>query len=233
MSRLLALSSNYDLPTRYVSAWVGQIIEESRVLGHSVYHLADGELTESNLYGALEQFMPELVVGGGHGSSSVFTTMNVQPLIVACTNDGVLAGMQIFFASCLCGVELVPSVVSKGGLAAAGFTSEFTWVISEPYDPASDPYSQPFRRMIVEPFMEVVRGGGWAGWYSRLRAVASEEIVSWGQVTDDALASQVIYCLQHNMNAATYMAEGEVVGGGAGLSPLVLLGLLYAVSEVL
>ena len=232
MSRVLALSSNYDLPTMYVSRWIQRIIDQARILGHSVYHLADGELTETNLYGAIEQQSPEYVFAGGHGSSSVFTTMDAQPLIVACSNDEVLAGAQVLFASCLCGVELVPSAYGKGALAVAGFSSEFTWVVSEPYDPASDPYAYPFERMIVEPVLEVLRGRGWAGWYSRLRAVAAEERAKWGQVTDDPLAAQIVYCIDHDAGCATYVAEGEYVGGGGGLDPVLLLGLLYGLSKV-
>ena len=233
MSRVLALSSRFDLPTIYVSHWISKIVEEARRLGHSVFQLADGELTESNLYGAIESFSPEYVVAGGHGSATTFTTMNLQPLIVACSNDEVLSGSQVLFASCLCGIELVPSVVSKKGLAAAGFTSEFTWVVSEPYDPSTDPYSQPFGRLIVEPMIEVLKGRGWKAWYDTLRKIGAEEKAAWGQVTDDPMASQIVYFLDHDIKAATYVAGGEVVGGGAGIDPMLLLGILYGAMKVL
>ena len=197
----------------YVSAWLNQIVGEARRLGHSVYQLADGDLTESNLYGVIESFKPEIVIGAGHGSASTFTGMNLKPLIVACVNDQVLSGSQVLFASCLCGVELVPSVVSKGGLAAAGFTSEFTWVVSSPYDPYTDPYSQPFGRLIVEPMVEVLKGRGWRAWYDTLRSIGEEEKASWGRVTDDPLASQVVYFLDHDIRAATFVSTEEELPG--------------------
>jgi len=188
-------------------------VEEARRLGHSVRQLVDGELTESNLIGVIEGYAPEFVVAGGHGNQSTFTGMNLSPLIVACTNDGMLAGSQVLFASCLTGIELVPSVVSKGGLAAAGFTSEFTWVVSEPYDPYSDPYAQPFGRLIVEPMVEVLKGRGWRAWHDTLRRIGAEEKAAWGRVTDDPLAAQVVYFLDHDMRAATFVStEEEMVG---------------------
>jgi len=208
-----------------VSAWVNQLVGEARRLGHSVSQLVDGELTESNLYGEIERFKPEYVIGGGHGSTNTFTGMNLHPLIVACTNDGVFYGSQVLFASCLCGVELVPSVVRKGGLAAAGFTSEFTWVVSEPYDPYSDPYSQPFGRLIVEPMIEVLKGRGWKAWHDTLRRVGEEEKAAWGQVIDDPLASQVVYFLDHDIRSATFVSTEEGMPG-LGLGPLLVGGYL-------
>lgn len=213
MSRVLALSSSYDLPTLYVSAWVSQIVEEARRLGHSVRQLVDGELTESNLIGVVESYVPEYVIAGGHGNQNTFTGMNLSPLIVACTNDDLLSGSQVLFASCLTGVELVPSVVSKGGLAAAGFTSEFTWVVSGPYDPYTDPYSRPFGRLIVEPYIEVLKGRGWRAWYDTLKRVGEEEKAAWGQVTDDPLAAQVVYFLDHDIRSATFVSTEEGLPG--------------------
>ena len=225
LSRLLAISSSYDLPTVYVSAWVNQIVEEARRLGHSVRQLVGGELTESNLRGTIDSYAPEYVVAGGHGNQNVFTGMSLQPLIVACTNDQMLSGSQVLFASCLTGVGLVPSVVSKGGLAAAGFTSEFTWVVSEPYDPVSDPYSRPFGRLIVEPMVEVLKGRGWKAWYNTLRRVGGEEKAAWGQVVDDPLASQVVYFLDHDIRSATFVSAEEEMPG-LGLGPLLVGGYL-------
>lgn len=213
LSRLLALSSKYDLPTVYVSHWVSQLVEEARRLGHSVQQLVDGELTESNLIGTIASYAPEFVVAGGHGNQNVFTGMNLSPLIVACTNDGMLAGSQVLFASCLTGIGLVPSVVSKGGIAAAGFTSEFTWVVSADYDPNTDPYSQPFGRLIVEPMVEVLKGRGWKAWYDTLRRIGAEEKAAWGQVTDDPLAAQVVYFLDHDVRAATFVSSEEEMWG--------------------
>ena len=119
----------------------------------------------------------------------------------------------MLFASCLCGVELVPSVVSKGGLAAAGFTAEFTWVVSEPYDPYTDPYSQPFGRLIVEPMVEVLKGRGWRAWYDTLRRIGEEEKAAWGRVVDDPMASQVVYFLDHDIRAATFVSATEELPG--------------------
>lgn len=206
-----------------MSYWVNRIASEARLLGHQVMSLTGGEASESNLKSVLESFEPTYAILGGHGSATVFTGMNLSPLLVACQNDEMLEGTQSLFVSCLTGISLVPSVVSKGGVAAAGFTSEFTWVVSPPYIPATDPYAAPFERMIVEPATVVLRGGSWADWYAAIQRVKREEEAKWG-VSDDVLASDVIYCLRHNAGAATFMGAGVV---RAGMGPLLLVPLLW------
>lgn len=190
-------------------------------MGHEVTQLKDYEANEDNLYSVVENWRPELCFFAGHGSGGSFTTMNLQPLLVACRNDGILAGSGSLFISCLTGIELVPSIVSKGGLASAGFTSEFTWVVSEPYDPFTDPYWKPFERMLLEGSRELLRGNGWRAWYDAVQRVGREEEAKWGYSTDP-LAPSVVYALRHDYSVATYVGEaGGVVAGG--LNPLIVL----------
>jgi hypothetical protein len=190
-------------------------------MGHEVQYLRDYELNPESYAYAMEVFKPDLVFASGHGGPNVFTTMNVSPLIVACTNDGLLAGSSIFFISCLTGIELVPSIIKKGGKVAAGFTSEFTWIVSDPYDPATDPCWKPFERMLIESSMEILRGNSWSQWYNTLQRVGKEEEAKWGRSTDPQ-APDIIYALRHDYQAATYMGEG-ISGGVEGFNPLLLI----------
>lgn len=221
MARVLCVSSSYDLPTRYVSAWIGRIAEEARLLGHQVLSLMNAD--EAALRSAIESFQPKFCFMGGHGSGTTLTTTNLQPLLVACQNDEMLSGTQVLFASCLTGISLVPSVMSKDGVAAAGFTAEFTWVVGEPYDPATDVYSKPFERLIVEPAVEVLRALSFGPWFTAIRRIGAEEERTWG-LSEDPLASQIVYCLRHNVGAATVMGEGVV---RAGMGSLLLVPLLW------
>lgn len=196
---------------------------EAQALGHEVQHVKDYGLNPESYAYVMETYKPEYVFAVGHGGPNVFTGMNVSPLIVACTNDGLLSGSSIFLISCLTGIELVPSIVRKGGRAAAGFTSEFTWIVSDPYDPATDPYWKPFERMLVESSLEILRGKGWVQWYSTLQRVGREEEAKWGQSTDPQ-APDIVYALRHDYQAATVMGEGLSVESGE-FNPLILLPL--------
>lgn len=220
--RLLVGDAPFDLPTRYLTNWLSKIVNRAREMGVQVLWLQGAEMTAGNIQRAMQEFSPDYIVLGGHGSDNVFTGLNMTPVFVGCVNDEILAGSETLFVSCLTGRQLVPSVVRKGGIAAAGFTAEYTWVISEPFNPETDPFAKPFERMIVEPVLEVLRGGGWTGWYNKLQSVADEEERRWGLI-DDPLSPQVVLAIRQDRRAATWTGVGGGAGGGGGLVPLVVL----------
>lgn len=223
--RVLVESSSFDLPTSYISTITDQLAAEAQAMGHEVRAIRDYEATPENLASLIQSFQPELCFFSGHGGPGLFTGMNVTPLLVACTNDGILAGSSTFLISCLTGQQLVPSIVKKGGLAAAGFTSEYTWVVSPPYEPSTDPYWAPFKRMLIESSRELLKGNGFGAWYSTLKRVGVEEATRWGQSTDPQ-APDIVYALHHDYDAATYMgAGGGASAGGESLGLLVLVPL--------
>ena len=209
----------------YLASAMDKIAVGARNLGAQVIQIRGASANIGTLFEVLQNFKPEFVFIGGHGSSNLITTTNLEPLLVACQNDEIMAGLQSYFISCLSGIALVPSVVRKGGLSSAGFTEEYAWVISPPFVPEQDPTWRPFERLIVEPALEAIRGGGARGWYNRLQAVAGEEERRWGESTEP-IASQVLLFLRQDKRAATFTGEGGV--GGVSLFPLVLL---YALAK--
>ena len=221
MVRLLTVDAPWDLPTIYLSAWMEKLIAEARQLGVEVLSLR-GFLTPEGLADAIEQFQPDKILMGGHGGPNVFTTENMQVLLVGCTNDQMLTGRETLLFSCLTGQQLVPSIVSKGGVAAAGFTAEFVWVVTPPYLPDEDAYAKPFERLFVEPMLEVLRGAGWSGWYDKLQSVAREEERVWSQ-SEDPLSAQIVLSLIQDRRAATWLGEGGGVAASMDVLPLLAL----------
>lgn len=224
MVRVLVFDSPFDTPTRYLATAMNKIAAGAQRMGAEAMQIRGPPANFFTLVDALQSFQPELVFIGGHGSSNLIMTSALEPLLVACENDEVMAGVQSYFISCLSGIALVPSVVRKGGVASAGFTEEFAWVISPPFIPESDPTWQPFERLLVESALAAIRGGGARGWFNRLQAVAAEEERRWGAMTEP-IASQVLMYLRQDKRAATWTGEGG--GEGGGILPIVLLlGLL-------
>lgn len=121
-------------------------------------------------------------------------------------------GKSVWSGNCLTGQVLVPSVVSKKGIAAAGFTAEYVWAVSPPYLPAQDVYARSFERMIVEPALEVLRTGSWGSWYSKLQSVAREEEAAW-LGSEDPMASQVVLFIRQDKGSATFVSLEEDMPG--------------------
>jgi len=220
----LTVDAAWDLPTVYLGSWIDSLVAEARRIGVQVLSLRGGEVTESNLIGAIASFQPDYIFLGGHGSPTVFTAANMVPLLEACHNDQILANTRAYFISCLTGQRLVPSTVSKGALGAAGFASEYVWVVNDPYIPDQDPYAKPFERLVVEPSLELLKGNGYRAWYDRLQRVAREEEAAWSQSTDP-LAAQVVLFLRQNAGSATFVSATEEMPG-LGLGPMLVGGYL-------
>lgn len=222
MVRLLVADAPFDLPTIYLSSWLETLIAEARLIGTQVLRL-QGPISEADLVSSIQSFQPEMVFIAGHGSPSVITTANLVPLLQACTNDQILSGRSVYYISCLTGQQLVPSTVSKNAVGAAGFTSEFTWVVAPWFTVDQDPYAKPFERLVVEPALELLKGNGYRGWYDRLQRVADEEENRWLQI-DDPMAAQVVLYLRQNAGSATFVSATEEPPEGLDLSTLVLAG---------
>jgi hypothetical protein len=229
--RVLIVHYIADEATAYASFWAELIAQEFRAAGHDVRELSGSADTQAGLLSSMEQFQPDFVVFAGHGSERIMTGAGIQPILIACNNDQIMAGSSCLFIACLTGIALCPSIVSKGGIAAQGYVKEFMFMTDGLGSPASDQYAYSFTRILVSAARVMAQGGSWRDWYSTFRAVSQEEIAWWNQ-SEDPLAASVIYCLQSNLGAAVVSGAGTVDTaeglGGSGLMPLVVIGTVIA-----
>ena len=150
----------------------------------------------------------------------MFTGAGMQVVLEACRNDGMMAGSQCQFISCLTGISLCPSMVSKGAVVAQGYTAEFIWMIDGSGSPAIDYLAASFTRTLVESARVLLRGGTWQDFYSTFRRVSDEEIAKWGN-SSDPLAASVMMCLRQNRDSLVISGAGgmEAPEGGNILIP--------------
>ena len=232
MARVLIVSCVNDEPTLFAAYWANLVGQEARAAGHEVRALTGSAVTEQGLLSSMEGYQPDLVILAGHGSATIFTGSGYQTVLLACTNDQMMAGSRALFISCLTGLSLVPSMVRKGTVAAQGFVKEYQWMIQgDGTPPASDVYARSFERTLVESARVIMQGGSWQDWYQTFQRVSQEEIARWGQ-SSDPLAASVIMCLRSNASAAvisgagTISEEGGEVSVGSPVLPLILIGAL-------
>ena len=220
IARVLTVYCVNDEATVYAAFWARLIGAEASMAGHQVRDLSGTFVTEYGLLTAMEGYQPDFVVLAGHGGPSVFTGAGMQVVLEACRNDQMMAGSQCQFISCLTGISLVPSMVSKGAIAVQGYTAEFIWMIDGSGYPAGDVYAASFTRTLVEAARAILRGGTWQEFYSTFRRVSDEEIAQWGN-SSDPLAASVMMCLRSNRDSMVISGAGsmEVPEGGNILIP--------------
>lgn len=230
MARLLGVHATVDEPTVYSSAWTSMLMGVARAVGHEARELTGAMVTPYGLLSSMEQYRPDLVILGGHGSSSTFLGAGYQVVLQACQNDGMMKGSQCLFISCLSGLVLVPSIVSKGGLVASGFTREYTFMIDGSGRPETDSYAASFTRIWVESCRVIFQGGSWPDFYRAWKRLSDEEIARWGASTDP-LAPSVILCLRQNRNSLVVNGAGtlEDPEPGVATSILPILAIVAAV----
>ena len=233
MARVLAVHVINDEPTKYASFWAQKILGEARRVGHTTRQLTGGMVTSAGLQSSMEQYKPDMVVLAGHGGPNVFTGAGMQVVLQGCINDGMMKGSQSMFVSCLTGLSLVPSMVSKGSLAVSGFTKEFVWMIDGSGFPAGDRYAASFTRFWVESSRALFQSGSWQNYIQVGKRIWQEEEAKWMQSTDP-VAPSVILCIRQNSSAMVVNGAGtmdfpEFGGGLTGFLPVLAIGaLLYS-----
>ena len=230
MARVLGVHVINDEPTRYASYWAERIMGEARRVGHTTRQLTGAMVTSAGLQSSMEQYKPDMVVLAGHGGPNVFTGAGMQVVLQACINDGMMKGSQSMFVSCLTGLSLVPSMVSKGSLAVSGFTKEFVWMIDGSGFPAGDRYAASFTRFWVESSRALFQSGSWQNYFQVGKRIWEEEEAKWQQ-SSDPVAPSVILCIRQNSSAMVVNGAGtmdfpEFRGGITGFLPVLAIGAL-------
>ena len=232
MARVLAVHVLNDEPTRYASFWAQTILGEARRVGHTTRELTGGMVTPAGLQSSMEQYKPDMVILAGHGGPNVFTGAGMQVVLQGCINDQMMKGSQSMFVSCLTGLQLVPSMVSKGTLAASGFTKEFVWMIDGSGFPAADRYAASFTRFWVESSRALFQSGSWQNYYQVGKRIWAEEEAKWQQSTDP-VAPSVLLCIRQNSSAMVVNGAGTMeipdFAGFTSFLPVLAIGaLLYS-----
>ncbi len=225
MARILGVHVALDEPTVYASAWASMLMREARGAGHEARELTGSMVTPYGLLSSMEQYIPDLVILAGHGNSTTFFGAGLQKVLQACQNDGMMKGSQCVFISCLSGLVLVPSIVSKGGIVATGFTRNYSFMIDGTGNPATDVYAASFTRIWVESCGVIFRGGSWQDFFAAWKRLSDEEIARWGQ-SSDPLAPSVILSLRMNRNSLVVNGAGTLEAPEPGVAGLPILPLL-------
>lgn len=94
----------------------------------------------------------------GHGNATTYTAQREEVVLKACENDEIMSGTLSHFISCSVGVELLPSIVQKGGVGTVGYMVDFTFMVDTSYSMEEDPYAEPFKDVTVTIITKMLQG---------------------------------------------------------------------------
>ena len=235
MPDVLFLRPAYEIATDYLSSWFGYGIAEAEKMGYRVIDLQGDGATYDNLVDALNTYKFSALFLGGHGSANIFTGQDGQTIFQACTNDQVLSGNIAYYLSCFVGIELGPSNVKKGLVSFLGYNVDFRFMVDNSYAIDKDPFAEPFRDIVVEVIVRILRGESmqnvWLGGIAKC-----DELIAKVHDRPEPQWSDVISFLEHDKNGFVALGNKEayvlspsptmVGGAGASIVPIISGALL-------
>lgn len=129
-------------------SWLGLAMGDVAGQGFSVIDSSGPYATSYSFFDTLQRYDPDIIIADGHGDPSTLTGQGLQEVLKACVNNEVLSGKVVCAVSCLTGQTLGPDSRDKDADAYMGFVNEFSWVVSPPFNPATDPVAYPFQQII-------------------------------------------------------------------------------------
>lgn len=208
-------------------------------LGFRVLDSEGAYATPYSFFETIENYSPDLIVADGHGDPSSLTGQGLQEVLRACTNNQVLSGKTVCTVSCLTGQNLGPDSRQKTAKAYIGWVNEFTWVVSPPYIPASDPVARSFgeivRKLVVLSGQYTLEKISLKQLYDGVLAEFEkhERFYSVPPGSDDPYATDILLSLRHDKKGLITLGEAGkyVIAEPIPLVPLAEIALgLTAVS---
>ena len=208
---------DFDLATHYMNAWLGQSINDARGEGYTVVDNSGPYATPYNFFDTLEKYNPDVIIADGHGDPNSLTGQSLQEVLRTCTNNQVLSGKTFCAVSCLTGQILGPDSRNKTARHYIGWVNEFTWVVSPPYDPLTDPVAFSFKEVIRSLVRNTCRLNldkiSLRQLYDGVMTEFQkhEDYYSSPPGSDDPYATDILISLRHDKKGLITLGEGGVV----------------------
>ncbi len=117
---LLVTRPNFDLTTRYISAWAEKVIEFAKLKNKKVFDLAKSRANLKEFESVIRKQDPGLIFLNGHGNENQVTGQNNQVLLALGNNEDLLKNKSVYALSCRSGKSLGPGSIDKKILPFGG-----------------------------------------------------------------------------------------------------------------
>lgn len=197
--------------------WLGLAKADVASLGYQIIDSSGPYATSYSFFDTMLTHKPDLIIADGHGDPNTLTGQGLESVLRSCYNNDVLSGKVMCALSCLTGQNLGPDSRNKSARAYMGFVNEFTWMVSPPYNPASDPVALSFqevvRKLVYLTAKYQLEEASLKEVYNGVR----DEFIYWRNYygvppgSDDPYARDILLSLNHDQNGLITLGE-EALG---------------------
>lgn len=152
-STLLITAPDYDLVTRYLSAWAVLCASELSAHHHQVHMLKGNKVNRKNFEGYITKNKPNVVFINGHGSHDTITGHEYD-VIADVRSATIFKGTEVYALSCKSAIALGAAAMSAGAKAYIGYVQDFI-LVSQP-DKTTHPKDDATASLFLEPSKVIV-----------------------------------------------------------------------------
>lgn len=151
---ILATCPDYDIVTRYLSAWASVVLAEASAKGYNVYSLRLKNANRSKLEGMLTKNKPDILFINGHGNAHQVAGQNNEVILDAASAN-LIQNTVIYAVSCQSAKVLGQLVVKEGAKGYIGYIEDFI-LASQPHK-VSKPTSDKTAALFLDPSNHIIR----------------------------------------------------------------------------
>ena len=142
---ILFSRANFEIATKYLSAWVQQMVNLANTLGNNIVDLQGPSATKENFENYIRLRDPYFFIGCGHGQVDRLAGQNNE-IILSDETAYLMRNRIVYLYSCNTGAFLGQRLVDMGAVGYLGYKTEFKFYISDPplSNPTADPMARPF-----------------------------------------------------------------------------------------
>lgn len=188
------------------------VVQYAQSKGFNIIDMPDTQANKESIYTELNSQDPSSFYGFGHGQPCRYTG-DSELDIFTCDDNSILANRTVYLLSCLCGIQLGPSIVKNGAKAFAGYNISWTW-LSEggtEGDPYEDLYAKCFWESANELWIALLDGESFQNAVQRCIEKYNEWIDYWlFENPEDPYSEDCIMWLIHDRNGLVAFGQGII-----------------------
>lgn len=187
---MLITRPNHDITTDYLFFWSQSIIDYMVKAKKSFVDLLKKRANFKEFNSIVKKVNPKLIVFNGHGSQSVVTGYDNEPLVECGKNSDILKDSIVYARSCSSAKKLGVESISKGCRAYIGYDEDFVFMVEN--DRISKPLQDKTAEIFLKPSNQVaislLKGNTTGESNKRSKELYRKQILQY--MTSDATAAQ-------------------------------------------